>query len=187
MSFFEIKNRFTGSVLFSLETETMKLCVEAAIRGGSDLRGSDLRGSDLRGSNLSNSDLRGSNLSNSDLRGSDLRGSDLRGSDLSNSDLSNSDLSGSDLRGSYLSGAKIRDGITITQPPIFLSGLTWDVSIFDGHMKIGCEFYSHVEWESFDDQTIIKMGSSDALKFWRENKEILLTLCRNHAARAQKK
>ena len=39
---FEIKNRFTGSVIFSLETESMKLCVEAAWKNGADLSRADL-------------------------------------------------------------------------------------------------------------------------------------------------
>jgi Pentapeptide repeats (8 copies) len=66
---FEIKHKLNLSVLFSLETESMKLCVEAAVKSGADLRGADLRGADLRGA-----DLRGA-----DLRGADLRGADLRG------------------------------------------------------------------------------------------------------------
>ena len=67
---FEIKHRFTGAVMFSLECESMKLCVEAALKH----RGSNLRGSDLSGSDLSGSDLSGSDLSYSNLRGSNLRG-----------------------------------------------------------------------------------------------------------------
>jgi len=34
---FKIKNRFTGHVLFSLETESLKLCVEAAVNDGAYL------------------------------------------------------------------------------------------------------------------------------------------------------
>jgi hypothetical protein len=39
---FEIKHRFTGSVLFSLECGSLKLCVEAAIKSDADLSGADL-------------------------------------------------------------------------------------------------------------------------------------------------
>ena len=35
---FEIKSRWNGSVLFSLETESLKLCVEAAIKAKADLQ-----------------------------------------------------------------------------------------------------------------------------------------------------
>lgn len=41
---FKIKNRFTGHVLFSLETESLKLCVEAAVNDGANLRGAKLIG-----------------------------------------------------------------------------------------------------------------------------------------------
>jgi len=42
MKLFEIKHRFTGKVLFSLKTKSLKLCVEAAARQGADLQGADL-------------------------------------------------------------------------------------------------------------------------------------------------
>lgn len=49
---YEIKNRFTGAVIFSLECGSLKLCVEAASKAGADLQGADLRGADLRGAVL---------------------------------------------------------------------------------------------------------------------------------------
>ena len=71
---FQIKNKFSGAVLFSLETENIKLCLEAAVKSKVDLGGADLGGADLRGAYL-----RGADLSGADLRGADLRGADLRG------------------------------------------------------------------------------------------------------------
>ena len=49
---FEIKHRFTSSVLFSLETGSLKLCLEAAVRESADLRGAGLKGADLEGADL---------------------------------------------------------------------------------------------------------------------------------------
>ena len=46
---FEIKSRFTGAVLFSLETESLKICVEAAVKARAYLGGADLSGANLRG------------------------------------------------------------------------------------------------------------------------------------------
>ena len=69
---FEIKSRFTGSVIFSLETSSFNLCVEAAVKSGVSLSGSDLRGSNLSYSNLSGSNLSGSYLSGSNLSYSNL-------------------------------------------------------------------------------------------------------------------
>jgi len=56
---FKIKHRFSGSVLFSLETESLKLCVEAAVKDGANLYGADLRGADLCGADLRGANLRG--------------------------------------------------------------------------------------------------------------------------------
>ena len=94
---FEIKSHWSTSVLFSLETDSMRLCVEAAVKGGADLRGADLRGADLEDAYLRGAYLRGAYLRGADLRGAYLGGADLRGAH----------LRGADLRGAYLRGAKI--------------------------------------------------------------------------------
>ena len=52
---FEIKSRWTGSVLFSVETETLKLAVELGVQSGANLYGADLYGADL--SSAKNSEL----------------------------------------------------------------------------------------------------------------------------------
>src|SRR3990167_6615765 len=83
----EIKNRFTGAVIYTSSKTTYKDALEKAITRSSDLRGSDISGSNLRSSNLSGSNLSGSNLSGSDLSGSNLSSSDLRSSNLSGSNL----------------------------------------------------------------------------------------------------
>jgi len=78
MTLFEIKSRFTGKILFSLETESLKLAVEAAVKSRADLRGADLRGADLRNAYLRDAYLRGADLRDADLRNAYLRGADLR-------------------------------------------------------------------------------------------------------------
>ena len=60
---FEIKNRFDGSVIFSLECGSFKLCVEAAIKSRANLSGANLYGANLSGANLSGANLYGANLS----------------------------------------------------------------------------------------------------------------------------
>ena len=49
---FKIKSRWNASVLFSLETDSMKLCVEAAVKSRADLSGANLYGANLYGANL---------------------------------------------------------------------------------------------------------------------------------------
>ena len=79
MKIFEIKNRFNGSVLFSLETENFKMCVEAAVKSGANLYGANLRGANLRGANLHGADLYGANLRGANLHGADLHRGKLVG------------------------------------------------------------------------------------------------------------
>ena len=73
---YEIKHRYTGAVMFALECESLKLCVEAAVSAKANLRGADLRGAYLYGANLRGADLRGANLYGADLidAGQDRRG-----------------------------------------------------------------------------------------------------------------
>jgi hypothetical protein len=59
---FEIKSRWTGDVLFSIETETWKLAVEAAVKSRANLSGANLSGADLTGANLTRANLTRANL-----------------------------------------------------------------------------------------------------------------------------
>jgi hypothetical protein len=104
---FEIKHRFTGAVLFSLETKSLKLCVEAAVKSDAYLSDADLRGAYLRGAYLSDAYLSGAYLSDAYLSGANLRGADLSGADLRGAYLRGADLSDADLRGAYLRGADL--------------------------------------------------------------------------------
>jgi uncharacterized protein YjbI with pentapeptide repeats len=63
----QIKNRWTGEIIFESEKTTWKEVVEEAKNNGADLSGADLRGANLRGANLC-----GANLSGANLRGAEL-------------------------------------------------------------------------------------------------------------------
>ena len=54
---FEIKHRYTGSVLFSLETDSVKLAVEAAVQSEANLSEANLSGAYLIGADLRDADL----------------------------------------------------------------------------------------------------------------------------------
>ena len=99
----EIRNRWTGSVVFEYTKEgnTITETVLDAIR-----RGANLRDANLRCANLCDADLRGANLYGADLCDADLYGADLRGADLRGANLYGADLRGTDLRGANLRGAK---------------------------------------------------------------------------------
>ena len=161
---FEIKHRFSGSVLFSLETESLKLCVEAAVKGGANLdgaylRGAYLRGAYLRGANLGGAYLRvaylrGANLGGANLGGANLDGANLDGAYLGGANLGGANLDGANLGGAYLDGANLGGanlggaGQLIGQRPIiqispigsrsdYLTAYITDNGIF---LKTGCFF-----------------------------------------------
>ena len=78
---YEIKHRATGTVLFSLECGSLRICVEAAVSAKTNLRDADLYGADLYDANLYGADLRGADLYGANLYGADLidAGQDRRG------------------------------------------------------------------------------------------------------------
>ena len=117
----EIKHRFTGTVLKTVDANTLRGAdLSYANLGNADLRNADLSYANLSGANLSCANLSCANLRNADLRNADLsyavlRGADLsyadlsyavlRGANLRNADLRNADLRSADLRSADLSGA----------------------------------------------------------------------------------
>ena len=58
----EIKNRFSGAVLFGVEAESWRVAVEIAVKQGANLGGADLRGANLGGANLGGANLGGAKL-----------------------------------------------------------------------------------------------------------------------------
>jgi hypothetical protein len=180
----EIKNRFTGEIIFSHEAEenSVSATVKAALEVNTDLRGAnlrgadlidaDLRGADLRGANLRGADLRGANLSGADLRGANLSGADLRGANLSGADLRGADLSGADLIDANLSGADLIDANLSGADLSILQTNIWTVYIQPNHIRIGCQYHTAVEWFGFYDKRIAAMDSK-ALGWWKQWKPTL--------------
>ena len=126
---YEIKNRFTGAVLFTCEVpEGMESgmiarhAVETAIAEGANLRGANLEGANLEGANL-----RGANLWGVNLRGANLENANLRGA-------KNVPLIITGLRWS-----------------VYIDGT--------GKMRIGCQEHSVEAWKNFTDGEIKRMDS----------------------------
>lgn len=100
----------------------------------------------------------------------DLSGANLRWADLSGADLSGADLREADLRGADLRGAGLRD----TNIKVFHGG-GWIAFIDPEFIRIGCKFFTVSEWDGFSDEIIDKMAIG-ALKYWKENKEIIMSI-----------
>ena len=107
----EIKNRWTGNILFEYlsENNTIKKTVSEAIKSEADLREADLREANLREANLREANLREADLREANLREANLRGADLCGADLREADLCGADLCEANLRGANLCGADLRE------------------------------------------------------------------------------
>jgi len=82
------------------------------------------------------------------------------------------------LSGAILSGVKIF-GVEITKTPIQISGLKWQITILDTHIRIGCRQHSIDEWDSLDDRQISQMAD-DALELWKTHKDWIMSLARIH-------
>jgi len=186
----EIKNRFTGSILFECEALNIKIALELAVKDGAYLRGAYLGGANLDGAYLGGAylggaylrgaNLRGAYLCGANLRGANLRGAYLRGAYLCGANLGGANLDGANLGGAYLRGANYGEGVPLTKQPLFLSGLHYEVLIMDTHIKIGCELHSSKEWVDFTNKEILAMDAKPAAVFWKQWKDTITNLATEH-------
>lgn len=117
----EIKNRFTGEVVKTIDADT--------------LRRANLSDADLRRANLRGADLSRANFIDADLRRADLRDADLRRANLSGADLSDADL-------------RRAEGLDTTiKMPMYCK---WAHGITNGNLiHIGCEKRTIEDWDVF--------------------------------------
>jgi len=145
----QIKNRFTGSVIFEYETEnnTMKETVKEFIKQelASGKRSANLSYADLSYANLSYADFRSANLSYADLSYADLSYANFRSANLSSANLS------------Y---AKNKETAYL---PIFCK---WSFSIVGDKIQIGCESRTIKEWDLFfkSNETLSTQRGTDDFK-----------------------
>jgi len=150
----EIKNRYTGDVIFHNESENN--CIKLTIEKAVNLK------ADLSGANLSSADLSGANLSYANLSYADLSSANLSRADLSYADLSGANLIYADLSGAIGNGKKI----------ITIQNKKYHINITKYIIQIGCKNYSHEEWINFDDEKITQMDNG-ALEWWKLHKDFI--------------
>ncbi len=71
---FQITHKTTGAVLFELECENLKLCVQEAVKTGADLSDAKLNRANLSDANLIEANLSGANLNRANLIDAKLSG-----------------------------------------------------------------------------------------------------------------
>ena len=92
------------------------------------------------------------------------------------------DLARANLDGANLAQATFGDGVTAERGIRQVLGLQWPVTIFDNHMRIGCQLHSLADWATFTNRDIVEMDGKDALLFWRRHKAMLLALAGHNEA-----
>jgi len=103
---FEIKCRFTAKILFEIETDSMRLAVEAAVNARADLTGADLARANLTGADLTGAYLTDAYLADANLTGADLTGANLTGADLTGAYLARANLTDANLARANLTDTK---------------------------------------------------------------------------------
>jgi uncharacterized protein YjbI with pentapeptide repeats len=188
-----------GSEIFSHECEgnTIKTTVEEAVKQGvslayASLIGANLKGAqhmccvNLDGANLFGVNLDGANLYRASLNHANMDCINLNGANLSNASLEDASLNGAhlfraNLKGANLKGVILDDEVLSSKTPIALTNLLWSVLITDNFMRIGCERYTHNDWENFSDEEISKMAEGVS-EIWKQWKEILIGMCKVHSS-----
>ena len=75
----EIKSRFDGQIIFSVEAGSLKAALDIAVKSRANLSGANLSRANLSGADLSGADLSGADLSGANLYGANLSGANLYG------------------------------------------------------------------------------------------------------------
>ena len=198
----QIHHRYTDAVLFECEApaDLRSSLAGANLYGASlaraslawaNLDGASLAGASLAGANLARASLARANLDGANLDGANLYGAslygasldgaslaraNLDGANLDGANLDGANLDGASLDGASLDGAKFGDSVTAERGIRQVLGLQWPVTIFDNHMRIGCQLHSLADWAAFTKRDIVEMDGTDALLFWRRHKDMLLAL-----------
>ena len=121
--------------------------------------GGTFRGGSFLGGRFLGGDFWGGNFLGGTFRGGKVQGGNFQG--------------GNFLGGTFLDAS-------ISRRPITIYGLTWPVYITQAGAKIGCQAHSVAAWNTLSDSEINAMAPG-ALTFWRQNKELILSVL-NHEA-----
>ncbi len=157
----EIKNRYTGNIIYQAEAENFKALVEAAVKAKANLRGADLYGADLYGA-----DLRGADLSVADLRVADLSGADLSGADLSEANIANTIL-------------------PEKFPMARLDFGGWSILVTSTHTTIGCQKYPNSDWLKWGPKDVADFADG-AFDFWKQHGPTIKAAIKDVQSQAKK-
>ena len=165
----QIRHRDTNAVLFECEAP-------ADLSSGLRMRHA------LEEATQARANLDGANLARANLARASLDGASLVWANLARASLDGASLVWANLDGANLARAKFGDRVTAERGIRQVLGLQWPVTIFDAHMRIGCQLHSLADWATFTNRDIVEMDGKDALLFWRRHKAMLLALAGHNEA-----
>ena len=175
---FEIKNRYTGAVLFTADvpedTESgliARVALEQAVKARADLAGAYLADANLAGAYLADANLADANLADANLAGANLADANLADANLAGAYLARANLARAylaGLRGIWGASGNLREVKAIQCD-------TWPVTYTATHMQIGCQMHALEAWWSFTDEQINEMACG-ALAWWQKWKPVLHTI-----------
>ena len=175
----QIRHRDTNAVLFECEAPAD---LSSGLRMRHALEKATQARANLARANLARANLARANLDGANLDGANLDGANLVWANLAWANLAWANLDGANLDGANLARAKFGDGVTAARGIRQVLGLRWPVTIFDNHMRIGCQLHSLADWATFTKRDIVEMDGTDALLFWRRHKAMLLALAGHNEA-----
>jgi carbonic anhydrase/acetyltransferase-like protein (isoleucine patch superfamily) len=74
------------------------------------------------------------------------------------------------------SSAKIVGEAVITSNVLSIDFDTYDITVTDNHIKIGCQQHTKLAWWSFTDEEIDTMDVGKSLKWWKKWKPVLMVI-----------
>lgn len=158
MSNFQIKHRWTDATLFEGDFDTMRLCVEAAVKSRAPLAGAYLANANLAGAYLADANLVDAYLADANLARAYLAGATLAGAYLADATLARATLARAYLANATLANAKWRKGVTVNRAPVKECTRTdgYRFLLLDTsagwRVQAGCRFFSMEEawrhWEA---------------------------------------
>jgi hypothetical protein len=127
MSSHQIKNLYTGAVLYETEADTLADAVAKAVASRAHLRGANLRGANLQDANLQDAYLQDANLRGANLQDANLQDANLQGANLQGANLQDANLQGANLQGANLQDANLQDAY-LPAPTVMLLAYWPDLS-----------------------------------------------------------
>jgi hypothetical protein len=72
--------------------------------------------------------------------------------------------------------AQVAANAIVTKKVLNINFDTYNITVTDNHIKIGCKQYTKQEWWSFTDEEIDAMDEGKSLEWWKKWKPILIAI-----------